>query len=209
KADALHIDGNDVSVVALVFDDQDLLACHSPDEFTLNEAIWEPLAPLWADFPGKAILPRRVVRSRRGLALAQFPLEEIRRQTPRLLRQLGIVAVSVCHREAVAGTVEKMPVERLAVGLEARHQFLLHRNTCDVIPGAEKNLRCALEILGRVVGVARPQWARLLVAHRRIIADESARARRRRDEVNADAPAHAVANDGAAFGVDLRPRGQI
>src|SRR6266508_3505661 len=57
--------------------------------------------------------------------------------------------------------------------------------------------------------MARPQPAWTFVAHRRVVADEAAHTRRCSDEVDADAPAHAVADDRAAFCVDFVSISQI
>src|SRR5215475_7843786 len=110
-------------------------------------------------------------------SVPQFPPEKIRNQSPRVIRQAGIVTFTVGHSETVPGAVEEVPIERLTVGLETRHQFLLHRNTGDVIVGAEEDLRWTFEVFHRVVGMARSQLAWFFVADGRIIADERARVR--------------------------------
>jgi hypothetical protein len=70
----------------------------------------------------------------------------------------------------------------------------------------KKHHRWALDFARRVVGMARPNLGRLFVAHRRIVGDEGADSRRRRDEVNAYATAHAVSDhaDPRAFDVVAR-----
>ena len=47
------------------------------------------------------------------------------------------------------------------------------------------------------------------IAHRRVITYEAAHIRSCRDEMDADAPAHAVADHGAAFRIDIISSGQI
>jgi hypothetical protein len=51
--------------------------------------------------------------------------------------------------------MEEVPIQWLAVGLQARHQLLLHRNTGYMIMRAEKYLRWAFEILHRIIGMTR------------------------------------------------------
>src|SRR5258706_10886514 len=140
---------------------------------------------------------------------SQLTAEKIRHQRPGLIRKAGIVTIAIRHSEAVAGAVKVMPIQWLAAGLKARHQFLLHRNARDMVLAAEKNLRRTFEIFHRLVGMARSQFVRFLVAHRRIVADEGADTGGRRRKVDTDAAAHAVADHGATFGVDFGAGRQI
>ena len=73
--------------------------------------------------------------------VVQLPRQEIRRKTPGRFSQDRIVAFAVGHGESVADAMEEVPIQWLAVGLQTRHQLLLHRNTGYVIMRAEKYLR--------------------------------------------------------------------
>ena len=103
---------------------------------------------------GEIYLPGILV-NRLLLFFSLLPSQKIFCQRPSLFGESGIVAVAIGHREAVAGAMEKVPVQGLAVSLKARHQSLLHREAGDVVFCAEKDLRRTLEVFDRIVGMAR------------------------------------------------------
>src|ERR687891_1910745 len=99
-----------------------------------------------------------------------------------------------------------VPLQRLAIGVKTLHHLLLNRKCAGPILSAVEHQRRALDFAGGVVGMARADFRRLLVAHRRIVRDKGAHYWRGGDKVNTDAPTHAVSDHPNPRAVDLVAR---
>src|SRR5689334_22105584 len=107
--------------------------------------------------------------------------------------------------EAMAAEGKEMPFETLAVPPEGIPHLLLYWNGRDNVVGAVQNDGWAFKALDRLPRRNRAHLGRRLVAHGRIVADERAHSGRRRDELDREATAHAVAGDCDTPAVDIRP----
>ena len=56
-----------------------------------------------------------------ALVIVQLPRQKVRRKVSGRFGQGGVVALAVGHGESVAGAMEEMPIQGLAVGLQTRH----------------------------------------------------------------------------------------
>ena len=97
----------------------------------------------------------------------------------------------------------------LAVGVQTFQQLLLDRKGAGAILPAIEHHGRTFDFTRGFIRMARPDFARLFIAHRRIVSDERARRGCRRDEVDADAPAHAVADHADPRTVDVVARKTI
>src|SRR4030095_8695463 len=99
--------------------------------------------------------------------------------------------------------MEVVPFQRLPVGVETLHQTLLDRKRAVPVMAAVKDHRGAFNLPRGIARVTRSDARRWLIGYRGIIGDEGSRGWCRGNEVNAQPPAHAVADDSNPRGINI------
>src|SRR5437867_9936660 len=99
--------------------------------------------------------------------------------------------------------MEVVPFQRLPIGVETLHHTLLDRKRAVPVMAAVKDHRGAFNLPRGIARVTRPDARRWLIGNRGIIGDESSCGWRRGDEMDAEAPAHAVADDSNPRGINI------
>ena len=93
--------------------------------------------------------------NQKQLISAQLSFQKFRGDGPCEPGEPWIVAVPITQSEAVTRVLEKMPIERLAISVEARFQAILHGNAGHMIVAAKEDQGRASEIFDRIVRMAR------------------------------------------------------
>src|SRR4029078_738964 len=93
--------------------------------------------------------------------------------------------------------------------MKALHYALLNRKGAVLIVAAVQNHRRTFNFARGIAWVARPDFRRLLVPHRRIIRNEGAHGRGRGNKMNSEATAHAIAHHPDSGAVDVAARETI
>src|SRR5262245_15604820 len=102
-----------------------------------------------------------------------------------------------------------VPFQRLAVGIKTVHHPLLHRSGAVLVMTTVKYHGRTAHFTDGVARMARANFRRLFVAHGGIICNERAHVGRRRNEMNAEPPTHAVTDHADARAINVASRKAI
>src|SRR5262245_13975275 len=94
--------------------------------------------------------------------------------------------------------MEVVPFQGLPVGVKTFHHALLDWKRAVPVVTAVKDHRGAFDFPCGIARMARPDARRGFVGNRGVVGDEGARGWRRGNEVDAQTPTHAVADDSDA-----------